>query len=328
MIQSSQVKLAYRGCPLPMSLMSSTRNGSTSSNLIWLSSVSTSSSSTSFLSSASFAAASLVSPSSSFVSSSAFGSSSSSFFSARSCFSSSSSFFSSSFFFSCTFLLFVTGCFHLAALLSPCLLFHSASLTCHSSCICLKYAPGWMSSTRCVSLRSEIQALRYSAALGASCQAYRTSSKPSALSGMEKLAKERPKSFFTRSSEDCCRNHWAFSSSAVSCTASSAFFTAASMSSSGSSAGSASSSFFSAPSSPSAFSASSAFFSAAALCLSATATLRFSFLACASASFSFRTSSPTFRRLASKAWLRALALNASGGSPMITTATRLNESPS
>mmetsp|Transcript_32435 Transcript_32435/g.97986 ORF Transcript_32435/g.97986 Transcript_32435/m.97986 type:complete len:298 (+) Transcript_32435:734-1627(+) len=279
MVQSSHVKFANKGSPLPMSMMSSTMNGSTLSRDT--SASFSSSPSPSFSSAFPLSLPSAASPSA---------------FCSPSSFVSAVSSFSSSFFLSSSTRRFFSACFlRTGSLRSPCLRRHSWSAWVHSLYCSLKRSPGLRSSTRCVSFRSATQAFRYSAARSAGCHTYRISSKPSASDGIEKLLKYRPRSFFVRSSVVGFGNHSRFSSS-VNSTASSAFFTASSTSSAGSS-----SSFFSS-SFASCFSSSPSFFSSLDSSASA-ACFRSRRFSTSSWVFLRRASLPTLRRFSSKSWL-------------------------
>mmetsp|Transcript_66037 Transcript_66037/g.193259 ORF Transcript_66037/g.193259 Transcript_66037/m.193259 type:complete len:295 (-) Transcript_66037:1150-2034(-) len=151
--------------------------------------------------------------------------SSSSSFCSCSSFSSFSSFSSRRLFSACHFFF---GSLH-----SLCFRRHSCSSRFQSANWSRNHRPGCRSSTRCVSLRSLTQTLRYSAQASLFCHSYLISSKPSSLVGRVKRPNCWLSSFFVRSWTADFRNHMPFSSS-VSSAASSAFFTASSRLSSGS----------------------------------------------------------------------------------------------
>mmetsp|Transcript_127020 Transcript_127020/g.340847 ORF Transcript_127020/g.340847 Transcript_127020/m.340847 type:complete len:424 (+) Transcript_127020:643-1914(+) len=206
--------------------------------------------------------------------------------------------------------------------------FHSDSCLFHAAHFSLNHSEGSRPSTLCVLFCSSTHARSVSAQADASCQAYLTSSNPSASPGREKSAKDVARALLERSGTGVLRCHCAFSS-AVSSTG----FSASSSSFASSFGSSFASSFASLGSSPSCGAASlsagsslgSSFFASTASCPG------LEYLACfalrhSSSSLSLFVLAFSFSAAATfsdSSCACTFSLYSFDGSPMTTTATRL-----
>mmetsp|Transcript_29745 Transcript_29745/g.85355 ORF Transcript_29745/g.85355 Transcript_29745/m.85355 type:complete len:313 (+) Transcript_29745:647-1585(+) len=202
---------------------------------------------------------------------------------------------------------------------SDCFFFQSVSSFCHSRDLSLNHLDGWMSSTRCVSFRVRTHSRRCSAHFSLACHPKRTSSKPSAASGMLNFVKDFARSEGSMSRRGLLRKQRFFSSSLSSTITSSATSSAISLSPSFSS----SASVFATSPSALAFSrlaSTSLFRSASAFFLFSSASsmsLRRCRLRVVRSARDLASALALFSRR-SAAWARSLC--SAGGSPISTTA--------